>query len=126
MGGVIFAGILYKLVRPTLALRFFLSHADGENREGKNFLERLHDEMTQSWMLKLFIRVFTDRRGLRDGVHFAPQILRELERTQVGIVLVTPEFFTRKWFMVELGKLLWSHPSVRTLLCEEHNLYTTE
>jgi hypothetical protein len=83
-------------------LRFFISHVGGGNQEGKIFPDRLHDKMTKSWKRKFFIRVFIDRSILRLDLPFPPQILEELDKTDIGMVLVTPDFFTRKWPMIEL------------------------
>lgn len=119
VGGMVAIAIGYKLFkvfgRP---LRFFLSHAGGEDQEGKNFPDWLYDEMRSSWKLKYFIKVFLDRRCLPKGKRFPEQIMLELQKTEVGVVLITEDFFTRKWPMTELVAFVDSHeknPAMRIL-----------
>jgi len=119
VGGMVVIGIGFKFFsvfgRP---LRFFLSHAGGEEQEGKNFPDWLYDEMTSSWKLKYFIKVFLDRRCLPKGKLFPKEIMLELENTQVGVVIVTKELFVRKWPMTELVafvKAQETNPAVRIL-----------
>lgn len=65
-----------------------------------------------------FFQVFLDRRCLPKGKRFPDEINQQLAKTEVGIVVVTPEFFTRKWPMTELVSFMKSqdkNPDVRIL-----------
>ncbi|KAG0579053.1 hypothetical protein KC19_4G069000 [Ceratodon purpureus] len=87
-------------------LRIFVSHTGGEKGEKKNFPIHLSNALTSSWRLKNRFRVFIDRKHLRRGTPFPDEIQRELARVDLGIVVVTREFFEGKWPMMELAEMV--------------------
>jgi hypothetical protein len=110
-GGVAFMVFCsWKIIQVTShPVRFFLAHAAGRDEIAKNFTQYLYKELKSTWRYKFnLIKVFFDRESLPPGHPFPDRIQQELGRTQVGVVIITEEFFERKWPMEELRSFVES------------------
>jgi len=62
--------------------------------------------MSWPWSFSLFsksrVKIFLDTENCEMGKPFAKKIFRELDRFDVGLVVVTEDFFVGKWPMTEL------------------------
>ncbi|KAG0619625.1 hypothetical protein M758_4G153000 [Ceratodon purpureus] len=102
---VVLVFYFYRKIR----IHIFLSLAGGENGASRNFTESLSNDLRLTWRYKLkLISVFLDSRDLQGGRPFPPDIQTALNKTRVGIVVVTEDYFTRKWPMTELLYLVAS------------------
>jgi hypothetical protein len=110
LGGAALLLLCWKIYEVTShPVRFFLSHAGGKDKNGKNFPDILYKELKSTWRYKFnLIKVFFDRESLPPGHPFPDRIQQELGRTQVGVVIITEEFFERKWPMEELRSFVES------------------
>ena len=101
-------------------VRFFLSYAAGNDKDGKNFPHQLYHDLTSTWRYRFnLIEVFFDRECLPPGQEFPERILEELDRTQVGVVIITEEFFQSQGSMIELRSFVDSmnkHPKGERLM----------
>ncbi|KAG0580160.1 hypothetical protein KC19_4G152300 [Ceratodon purpureus] len=90
-------------------IHIFLSLAGGKNGDSRKFTKTLSNDLRSTWRYKLkLISVFLDSHDLPEGKPFPKEILNALNKTQVGIVVVTEDYFTRKWPMTELISLVAS------------------
>ena len=92
--------IFYRVFHPIL---IYIAHSSGENEITKNFAESLSEDLKSTWRYKFhIIKVFFDKRSLPPGEHFPAELLGALQETGIGVVVVTDDFFRRKWPMTEL------------------------
>lgn len=115
LGGAALLLLCWKIYDVTShPVRFFLSHAGGKDKNGKNFPNLLYKELKSTWRYKFnLIKVFFDRESLPIAEVIPEEILEELNRTQVGVVIITEEFFESNWPMIELRSFVDSknrHP----------------
>lgn len=85
-------------------LRIFISHTGGKDGSLKVFPIRLSKELMKNQRYKVFID-----RGMKKGVDFTEVIKQEIRKTDLGIVVITEEFFRRKWPMLELVEFVELH-----------------
>ena len=85
-------------------LRIFVSHTGGKDGSLKVFPTNLSEDLERNPCYKVFIDL-----GMRKGVEFPEEIFQELRNTDLGIVVITEEFFHSKWCMVELLELVRMH-----------------
>jgi hypothetical protein len=113
LGGAALLLLCWKIYEVTShPVRFFLSHAGGKDKNGKNFPDILYKELKSTWRYKFnLIKVFFDRESLPIAEEFPEQIQQELDRTQVGVVIITEEFFQSPWPMIELRSFVDSKNS---------------
>ena len=110
-GGIVVLALCWLFIRITIhTIRFFLVHASGaDDKIGKNFTALLYKEMQSTWRYKFnLISAFFDRKSIPKTYAIPQAIQRELDRTQVGVVIITKEFFEGKWPMTELLYLVAS------------------
>ena len=96
-------------------LHIFISHTSGVDGSTKSFAIQLAEDLKADANGSIYRRydVFIDTK-MRTGVDFPTEIKRKLRSTDLAIVVVTKEFFTRNWPMIELVKFVDS-PSVQLL-----------
>jgi len=89
-------------------LRVFISHAGGPDGSNKNFPLWLYEALlSHRWSRsKSLVKIFLDIESIEYGTSLPQKILEELARFDVGLVVVTPDFFQRKWTMIELIKFV--------------------
>ena len=90
----------------SLPLHIFISHTGGPNGVQKNFAISLSAALESSAAkLQYNYIVFIDRQ-MKKGTLFPPELLQQIERTDVALVVVTEEYFQRWWPMWELVKFV--------------------
>ena len=81
----------------------YIAHSSGDNESTKNFAESLSEDLKSTWRYKFhIIDVFFDKTSLPMGENFPDELMGALQETRVGVVVVTDDFFRRKWPMTEL------------------------
>jgi hypothetical protein len=102
-------------------LHIFISHTGGPDGSLKNFPIQLYEPLS-----KLpFFQVFIDRYELPKGTPFPEELKHEMQKIDmlgmgIGIMVITKEFFRKKWPMVELLEFLdmqnkHGHSKIRVL-----------
>jgi hypothetical protein len=89
-------------------LRIFISHTGGDDGQAKNFPISLFEKLNQDPRYKVFID-----RQMRKGVDFSAEIKQEAQLIDLGIVVVTKEYFGKKWPMIELVEFVDMYRSGR-------------
>jgi hypothetical protein len=87
-------------------LHIFISHTGGPNGAQKNFAISLSAALESSAArLQYNYVVFIDRQ-MKKGTLFPPELLQQIESTDVALVVVTEEYFQSWWPMWELVKFV--------------------
>ena len=91
-------------------LRIFICHAGGSKSDGslKIFPTHLYNDLRRD---PCYI-VFMDS-GMKMGVDFTKEIKEELWKADLGIVILSDEFFHSRWCMLELKELVELHNKKR-------------
>jgi hypothetical protein len=90
----------------SLPLHIFISHTGGPNGAQKNFAISLSAALESSAArLQYNYVVFIDRQ-MKKGTLFPPELLQQIESTDVALVVVTEEYFQSWWPMWELVKFV--------------------
>jgi hypothetical protein len=66
----------------------------------------------KEWLPKVlqFVEVYFSDTDIEIGSRWYPEIVDALERSDVGLIILTPENITRQWIMFEAGAIARSLP----------------
>lgn len=94
----------------------FISHA---NRDKGDFVEELYNSIT-----KLGVNVFYDKASLEWGDKWKEKILEGTKKAEFAIIVISENFFDRKWTEIELNEFLTRQNEVgqKTILPVIHNI----
>jgi hypothetical protein len=102
----------------SVPLRIFISHTGGPTGHEKNFAINLSTALTsEAKSLRYSYDVFIDRE-MDKGKYFPDLLFHKIEKTDLGLVIVSKEFFKKEWPMVELMKFmeLYEHKPPKVLV----------
>ena len=79
--------------------RVFLSHSGAQ----KGFVEQLDVDLRRCDRYPFFDK---DRNSLPGGERFPPLIFEAIQQCQVGVVILSEEFLSSRWLMMELAEMV--------------------
>lgn len=94
----------------------FISHA---NKDKEDFVEELY-----SSIIKLGVNVFYDKESLEWGDNWKNKILEGTQKAEFAIIVISENFFDRKWTEIELKEFLTRQNKAgqKTILPVIHNI----